>query len=122
MNIRRYVKNFFIILFNPKFWTFAFKVDKIRDKEINDLLDKYKPVGIYLSTLQFDSFEIWVGDYPYSYGQIYSMNRKLYLIKYRPCIDTIIRIKKIEENFKKELDRKEHQILSKEVSNLLSSR
>ena len=59
----------------PKYWVQLEKTDWAWDKKLNELLDSNPTITLGYLTVFLNNAEIWVGNYPYSYGQLYTPAR-----------------------------------------------
>lgn len=72
----------------PMYWLQNDRTDWELDAILNDLLDKHDPVEKYL-TVMLGKVEVWVGNWPYSYGSPYGPGVKEVL----PSVATRKRLK-----------------------------
>lgn len=71
----------------PKYWVQNEPTNWEWDATLNDLLDKYKPIPGYM-TVTLGPVEVWVSNYPYSYGRPWRP-----LGKFLPSVATRKRLK-----------------------------
>lgn len=81
---------YFII--NPRWWIMNHSYCLNWDKKVNDLLDKHKFESDG-TTVKLGDITIWLGNYPYSYGQRFSIAIGSRTFGPRPSRYTIWRIK-----------------------------
>lgn len=78
----------------PWFWSQECETCLMWDKRLNELLDKYEPELNHSGhTVRLGNFDVWVENYPYSYGTLHS--DKYTHLKGLPKVKTRIRLKKI---------------------------
>lgn len=87
----------------PDFWYMQLPYSEHWDKILNNLMDNVKaeishPNSLdgVIYTIRFDKVEVWIQNYPYSYGHIYNHD-KSDSIKVRPSRLTIKRLKRFVE-------------------------
>lgn len=108
LNLKSNLKDFFRYLFRPKFWDMMLPYSHNWDMQLRFLLDNAKECKIYFNpisnsylTMTINDTEIWIGNYPYSYG----WNRSEHWsreTRVRPSRRTIERLHKFIEEKKKE--------------------
>ena len=59
-------------LFSPRFWLQNDPTDWEWDAALNRLMDKYPVTLAGACTVYLGGVEVWVGNYPYAYGNPYS--------------------------------------------------
>jgi len=61
---------YLIVIFNPKYWISNYIPDPVLDKKIRDIIYNEKPIT-KLSRYEccFGSLSLWIGNYPYAYGE-----------------------------------------------------
>ena len=103
------MKNFFKnlqFIFRPEFWKMIIPYDKQWDEDLNYLIDncpcKLDDVNVISGehyTIIFmpdnvNRIEVWIKNYPYSYGRPFIAMR---IRNYRPSKLTILKLRKLEE-------------------------
>lgn len=73
----------------PIYWMQNEPTDYAWDKLLNDLLDKHTPVRSYM-TCKLGKIEVWVGNFPYSYGGYYDDSTSRYGL---PTVKTRLRLR-----------------------------
>lgn len=83
----------------PDFWFMQISYSEHWDKVLNNLMDNVKPklnkpnsLDGEIYTINFENVEVWVRNYPYSYGYPYVSKNEA--IRVRPSRLTIKRLKK----------------------------
>jgi hypothetical protein len=76
----------------PSYWIQSYPTSKEWDTALNKLMDTYPLVVVDEYTVMFGGTELWVGNYPYSYGNWYS---KRNLPKVLPSVKTRKRLRKL---------------------------
>lgn len=72
MKITRLFKEFIFVLFRPKFWYQSYDTCYIYDKNINLAIEKYGIKQVDRYTVLIGDVEIWIRNYPYAFGNVYS--------------------------------------------------
>lgn len=102
----------------PDFWYMANRYSEHWDKTLNNLMDNVKaeisePNSLdgEIYTIRFDKVEVWIQNYPYSYGHIYDRG-KSDTLKVRPSRLTIKRLNRFVEI---ELMKKSQESINKKL-------
>lgn len=107
--MKKFFKNLQFI-FKPEFWTMIVPYDKQWDQDINYLIDncscKLDNVNsldgehytIVFSPDNINFVEVWIKNYPYSYGKMYKPHEGYA----RPSRLTILKLRKLETKLLKE--------------------
>ena len=77
----------------PQYWYQQSETDWEWDRVLNNLLDNHTYVKLGHFVLELDKAEVWIENYPYSFGSLYSFRA----ITGVPSVKTRIRLKKFIE-------------------------
>lgn len=91
----------------PQFWSQNCETCHMWDTVLNELLDKHEPVNVDQYTVKVGTYPVWVANYPYGYGNLYS--HKYPHLKGLPKVKTRIRLKKILEAQREKIFREERE-------------
>jgi len=93
-------------LFNPLFWIQNEPTSEEWDRVLNELLDKYGVTSVNQYTARVGNLEIWVCNYPYSFGHthnsVFRPEQPSLYNNVLPKVKTRIRLKKMIEQVQKE--------------------
>ena len=105
------IKKFFLnlqFIFKPIYWMPLNPYSDHWDKVLNNLIDSDKgelgdvnSIDGQIYTIKFGDVEVWIQNYPYSYGHIHSSGGET-LPKHRPSRLTIKKLEKMVERKKRE--------------------
>ncbi len=81
----RWLLNLLFRIVWPPNWVSLGSVDWNYDRYLNDAIDQQLPVKIGNHTTMLGSAELWTSNFPYSYGNVYSQDRRMpcHLTRYR---------------------------------------
>ena len=90
------IREFFWRLFRPSFWYQGGETSLVWDQALTEFMDEGKPVqNIDNFTCVIGGVTIWLGNYPYSYGNIYGDGNTLPLGRTRIKLKDYITAAKI---------------------------
>lgn len=78
------------LIVRPNFWTIREKYDPLVDKFINEIMDRNIEGKFKSYTVEYGDVDVWISNYPYSYGTIYSPNHN----QGRASLYTVYKFKK----------------------------